>query len=228
MAPKKVIVPVVVADSESEPESEELVESEDEAEAEAEVLPKDESDDDSEAEAEDESEDEAEPEAEVLPKDDSEAEAEDESEDEAEPEPAPKPEPVVLVKVKKATKKSQKPAVIVSDDEDVDVVDKKKRAPRKVPSLDEVLALMQELKINEAKAKLEKFIEKFGSAGGKAKRGKKVLAEGEEPPVKKLSAYNLFVQKTLKQMKVDNTIIPKERMRECMVLWRAHKETLVV
>lgn len=90
---------------------------------------------------------------------------------------------------------------------------KKPRASGKKASLSDVLAALEENKIEEAKALVHKLM--------KAKKAAGTSDDGEPKKKRQPSEYNIFVQKTLNSLGPE--IKPKDRMKEAMRIWAEHK-----
>lgn len=107
--------------------------------------------------------------------------------------------------------------------------EKKERKPRAAVTLNDVMAALENMKIDEAKKKLKDFIEKNG-AEGKAKRQRKAVDPDAPPKEKKKTALSEFLSVELKRIAEEEKLKdpsermkPTERMKVATKNWAALK-----
>ena len=124
-------------------------------------------------------------------------------------------------KVETKKGKAKKAPVVKTDSDSEESGSGEEKKSRKTLNLNDVLSALESNKVEEAKKKLQKYIEKYGSEGKKrVKRAPGVKTE-----------YNEFFSAELKRLaeienkkSKDERIPPKDRMKMVSELWRKHKE----
>lgn len=134
-----------------------------------------------------------------------------------EPEPEPEPEP-----------ESESESEEESEEDEVikEVVKPKAKRQVKPPvNLNDVLAMIEGLKIIEAKTTLESYITKFGAEGKKKRQPR--------PADKPMAAYHKFLSEEMGRISArenekpkEERIPSKERLVMAVMAWKEHKKTL--